>query len=126
MHMVLDPGSLDEAIKLGLLAVSSQIFLQWTNVPLHYPHLSNAYRECLFKLKISDGVPPQVMLWLLTIGTISIFNDADDKWLKPWLRLNMELCEVRSWADMRAMLDSLIWFSPIHDAHGEDVYNSMI
>jgi hypothetical protein len=129
-HLVLDPGSLDEAIKLGLLAFSSQIFLQWANMLLYYPYLSNAYRECLFKLKISDEVSPQVspqvLLWLLTIGTICIFTDADDKWLKPWLRLNIELCEVRSWVDMRAVLDSLIWLSPVHDAHGEIVYSSMI
>jgi hypothetical protein len=97
-HIRFDTGSVDEAIKLGLLAFSSELFLQWTNIPLHSPYLSNAFRECLFKRKISNDISPQVLLWLWTVGSVSIFTPADNKWLNPWLRLNIDLCGVRSWA----------------------------
>jgi len=125
-QMQLDTSSFDEVVKFGLLGFSSLIFLQWANIPMHYTHLSNAYRECLFKLKVADNTSSRVLLWLLMVRKMSIFTPEDDKWLKPWLRLNIDLCDVGSWAEMQVVLDSMIWLGLVHDALGESVYNSVL
>lgn len=42
-----DPGSSDEAIRLGLLAFSCSGFLQWQSLGMSYPSLISAFRNCL-------------------------------------------------------------------------------
>ncbi|KAK9261203.1 hypothetical protein V1519DRAFT_446154, partial [Lipomyces tetrasporus] len=39
------------AIRLGLLAFSSSIFLQWRDVRLSYVHFPATYRDCLVNSK---------------------------------------------------------------------------
>ncbi|KAI1759219.1 hypothetical protein GGR53DRAFT_527819 [Hypoxylon sp. FL1150] len=83
-------GSLDEAVRLGLLAYCSSVFLQW------------AGRNCLVNLQLpeliednsGDSSSLSLLLWLLMIGAVSVFSDFYDAWLKPWLRVNIELCGI--------------------------------
>ncbi|KAI2465474.1 hypothetical protein F4781DRAFT_424738 [Annulohypoxylon bovei var. microspora] len=107
-------GSLNEAMRLGILAFSSSIFLQWIGIRLPYTHLPAAYRDCLVSLNLESldlpfntlapvmdddsscnvNSPPslwssQLLLWLLTIGHISVFDSSDGD---AWLRVNLELC----------------------------------
>ncbi|KAI0890467.1 uncharacterized protein GGS22DRAFT_13939 [Annulohypoxylon maeteangense] len=140
-------SSLDEAMRLGILVFVSNIFLQWAGVRLPYTHFPAAYRDCLVNLNlksldlslsiptISDdssdvsNPPPlwssQLLLWLLTIGRISIFDSSDgDRWLKPWLRVNLDLCGVRSWSAMRGVLDSFMWVGIVHDVPGKSLFDS--
>ncbi|KAI1097272.1 hypothetical protein F4804DRAFT_183348 [Jackrogersella minutella] len=145
-------GSFDEAVRLGLLAFSSSIFLQWAGVRLPYTHFPAVYRDCLVNLDLesadsslasassartlapavdeSGGNPPspwssRLLIWLLTVGYISILDSSDgDAWLKPWLRVNLELCEMRSWPAMHHVLNSFMWAKPVHDSPGEALFNS--
>ncbi|KAI0894868.1 hypothetical protein F4806DRAFT_497573 [Annulohypoxylon nitens] len=67
----------------------------------------------------------QLLLWLLTIGHISVFDSSDaDTWLKPWLRVNLDLCGVRSWSAMRDVLSSFMWVGIVQDVPGESLFNS--
>ncbi|KAI0385753.1 hypothetical protein F5Y04DRAFT_244576 [Hypomontagnella monticulosa] len=95
------PGTIDNAVLLGLLAFSSSIFLQWSGVRLPSAWLPTAYRECLLALEDtvqgdddygfgystsggndgsrigdSSGVCPRpLLLWLLTVGAVSVLGD---------------------------------------------------
>lgn len=155
------PGTLDNAVLLGLLAFCSSVFLQWSGVRLPSAWLPTAYRECLLALEDpvrggynhdynysysnsggsgsenSNVCPRPLLLWLLTVGAISVlgdpaisvFGEGDDGphydiWLKPRLRANAELCGVDSWPAMRALLSSFIWVGLVHDAPGKAVFDS--
>ena len=120
-----EAGSTEEVIRLGLLAFASNVFLQWKRLGIRYFHLTTTYKYHLARLRHSD-VLPQLWLWLLMVGAVSVFGPADDEWLKPWLRVNIEICGVESWSDMQGILKSLMWIDLIHDASGEDVYNSAL
>ncbi|EPS35700.1 hypothetical protein H072_10845 [Dactylellina haptotyla CBS 200.50] len=124
LDMKFNPDTINEAIRLGLLAFCSHIFLRWQSVKLNYTHLPNIYKSSLVNLKFSKDFPPHVMLWLLTVGAISIFAEEDDVWLKPWLRVNFELCEIHSWRDMKEKLKDMMWVELVQDEAGEGVYNS--
>ncbi|KAI1093645.1 hypothetical protein F5B19DRAFT_114841 [Rostrohypoxylon terebratum] len=143
-------SSLDEAMRLGILAFGSGIFLQWAGVRLPYTYFPAAYRDCLVNLNltsldlpfrtptiatergsdVSSPPPPwssQLLLWLLTIGHISVFDSSDaDSWLRPWLRVNLDLCGVRSWSAMRDVLGSFMWVSIVQDVPGESLFNSTL
>ncbi|CAM1509475.1 Fc.00g032140.m01.CDS01 [Cosmosporella sp. VM-42] len=121
-----DTTSIDEAIRLGLLAFSSHIFLSWQDVKLPHTYLPEAYRGCLLNLKLPDTLPSQVLLWLLMIGYISIFTPADDPWLMPWVRVNIELCEAHSWSDLRGQLEAFPWIDILHDKPGRAAFDAAI
>ncbi|KAF6233984.1 hypothetical protein HO173_007814 [Letharia columbiana] len=118
-----EAGSTEEAIRLGLLAFSSSIFLQWKQLGMSYDHLATTYRECLAELRVSS-IPSRLLLWLLMVGAVSVFGCADDKWLKPWLRVNIDLGEVESWSDMQDILKPLMWIGLVLDEPGKDVFDS--
>ncbi|KAI1210036.1 uncharacterized protein F4807DRAFT_460323 [Annulohypoxylon truncatum] len=147
-------SSLNEAMRLGILVFGSGIFLQWAGVQLPYTHFPAAYRDCLVNLNLKsldlalstftpavgddgssstssgvDSPPPlwssQLLLWLLTIGHVSVFDSTDsDTWLKPWLRVNLDLCGIRTWSAMRDVLSSFIWVGIVHDMPGKSLFNS--
>ncbi|KAF3153699.1 hypothetical protein TWF225_010666 [Orbilia oligospora] len=114
--------SIDEAIRLGLLSFSSYIFLRWQGVTLAYIHLPSVYKSSLVNLNLSDEFPPEMILWLLMVGAIAVFEGEDDVWLKPWLRVNFELCGVNGWEDLKGVLKGLMWVGFAFDKAGEEVY----
>ena len=118
-----EAGSTEEAIRLGLLAFSASIFLPWKQIGINYDHLACTYKDCLSKLKCSN-IPSHLLLWLLMVGAVSVFGNADDEWLKPWLRVIIDLAEVESWVDMQEILTSLMWIGLVHDVPGKDVFDS--
>lgn len=116
-------GSIEEAVRLGLLAFSSSVFLQWKQLGLSYEHLATRYRDCLSTLEYSD-VPSPLLLWLLMVGAVSVFGPADDEWLKPWLRATINMSELQTWNDMQDIMQSLMWIELVLDKPGKEVFES--
>ncbi|KAE8415068.1 hypothetical protein BDV36DRAFT_263538 [Aspergillus pseudocaelatus] len=126
LNIEFETGSIAEALRLGLLAFSSHIFLQWQDIRRPYIQFSAAYKKCLVSLKSLDGVSSHIVLWLLMAGGVSVFGAADDEWLKPWLRANSQLCKVRSWPAMRDVMESFMWIGALHDKPGKDLFESAL
>lgn len=126
---------LDETIRLGLLAFSCVLFLQWKDLGMSYSHLASTFRAGLARL---TSVPShiisssQLMLWLLMVGAVSVFDgqiandNGDDRWLKPLLLVNMDLCGIHSWSEMRDLLESFMWIGLVHDKPGKAVFDSAV
>lgn len=135
LHMCFARGSPSEVVRLGLLAFCSSVFLQWASVRLPYTHFPTMYRDNFVNLEFpapdndysgTNNFPtPQLLLWLLTVGAVSLFGGVDNEaWLKPWLRVNLELCGIDSWPAMCAVLDSFMWVGVVQDASGKAVFDS--
>lgn len=122
-HMKFELGSVNEALRLGVLAFSSHVFLQWKDDKRAYLHFPAAYRDCLVSLRSWETIPSRLLLWLLMIGAISVFT-KDEAWLKPWLRGNIDLCGIQSWNEMRDSLDSFLWIGYLHDKPGKNIFDS--
>ena len=125
LGMNFDAGSSDEAIRLGLLAFSCSVFLQWQSLGMSYPSLITAFRACLATIN-SQQMSPHVVLWLLMIGAALVFDATDHWWLKPALLVNMGLCEIKSWSEMQHLLKSCMWIGLVHDKPGRRVFDSTI
>ncbi len=115
-------SSVEEALRLGLLAFCSHVFLRWQNVGLPYNHLSTRHRRCLAELSASPEACPRTLLWLLTIGAISMSTELNAEWWNSSLRHSIELCGVSSWAEMRQTLKSFLWIDVLHDQLGKKLY----
>ncbi|KAI1452420.1 hypothetical protein F4805DRAFT_30156 [Annulohypoxylon moriforme] len=124
LNMEFDTGSMNELIRLGLLAFSSSVFLQWKYMRMSYPHFSALYEDCLMRTMVSN-MPPQLQLWLLMVGAVSVFTKADEEWLRPWLHQIMNSCEIELWTDMQDILDSFMWIGLVHDELGKEIFDSV-
>ena len=76
-------GSTDEAIRPGVLAFSSSVSMQWKQLEMSCDQLAATYRLSEFRC---SHVHPQLPVWLLMVGAVSIpgeADDADEMWLRP-------------------------------------------
>ncbi|KAF2812776.1 uncharacterized protein BDZ99DRAFT_507057 [Mytilinidion resinicola] len=122
LNMRFNFGSSDYAVRLGLLAFSSKVLLQWNHLGLSYSHLASAFRSCLADLTCS----PQLMVWLLMVGAVSVFDANDDMWLKPSLLHSLRLCEIESWTQMQDLLKSFMWIELVYDKLGKAMFDSIV
>jgi hypothetical protein len=126
LDMAFAVGSLDETVRLGLLAFSSSVFLQWRKARAPYPYFPAMYRDSLTASSSLDA-PPGLWLWLLTMGAISVFDEPDNSWLKPWFRFFVAACGVReqAWDEVKGILGSFLWIGLVHDEPGRQVVATM-
>jgi hypothetical protein len=121
-----DATSPDEAVRLGLLIFSSHIFLNWQDMKGPHTYLPHIYRSCLLNLKLPSILTSQLLLWLLMVGSLSVFTPADDAWLMPWMRVNIELCKAHSWGELRRQLQAFPWIDALHDTPAQSIFNAAV
>lgn len=126
IHMSYRHGSLDECVRLGLLAYSSSVFLQWKDTRMSYHYIASAYRDSMTASYLSNILSERLQLWLLITGAISIFGEHDDQWLKPQLLCIINSCCLDSWDQARDILHSIMWIDLLHDRLGKRYFNSVV
>lgn len=124
VRMKCEPSSVDEAIRLGLLAFSSHIFLRVQDVPIPHTYFPNLYRDCLLGLP-SGAIPPLSLVWLLMVGGISLFTAADDHWFLPWLRSCLDTLEANHWDELRDRMKRFLWIEVLHDKPGRAIFDTV-
>ncbi|KAF8847825.1 hypothetical protein BDZ45DRAFT_754483 [Acephala macrosclerotiorum] len=126
LQMDFETGSTDEMIRLGLLTFSYNVFLQWKNVTMPYLlQFSATYRNCVSVSEPSSELHSQLMLLILIIGRISKLDCSNDSWTKEHLRKYLEICQVKSWDEMRVILETFMWIGILHDKQGKDIFDSV-
>jgi hypothetical protein len=117
--------TVDEAVRLGILALSSGLFLQWKNLGISYPYLASCYKDCLTRLN-STRTPHNLMIWLLVAGAVSLWDISDEAWLAVSLQARVALVRVDRWDTMRTLLKSFMWVDLVHDKAGQRVFDFVL
>ncbi|KAH8777930.1 hypothetical protein F5882DRAFT_502748 [Hyaloscypha sp. PMI_1271] len=125
LYMHFETGSKDEAIRFGLIAFLCSVFLQWKHLGMSYPHFTSTFISCLVGI-VSERVSSEFMVWLLMVGSVSVFDKSDDGWLKPLLRVNISLCEIDDWSEMQELVRGFMWIGLVYDKPGKMVFESTI
>lgn len=118
-------GVINKAVHLGLQAFSYHLFMQWQDIKLPYRHFPNNYQECIRSLKAIDTASPQLMLWLLMIGAVSLFNISDETWLGEYLREYIDICQIKTWKEMQDTLESYMWIVALDGQLGKQIYDEL-
>jgi hypothetical protein len=126
LHMSFLSGSIEEGICRGLLSLLYYIFLQWQDLRFLSFYFPSIYKTTLSSLKHRVEFPPAIMLWLLMVGGLSSITTLDDKWLKNSLQDRLYICHVESWNELRDVLKSFMWISPLLDKPGKDNLNFVL
>lgn len=126
LEMRFADDSIDEAIRMGLLAFCYHTFLQWQDVRLPQLHFSVAYRKCVLHLELAENVPVELVLWLLMIGAISIYDLSEDPLLRQYFQRFVEKCNIRSWRRMQDSMKSFMWIAFLDEDAGKFIYNLLL
>lgn len=119
------PSSIDEMIRLSLLAFCSKLFLQFRDLRLHYTHLCQQYKACVVRLYDLDHHQHDLWIWLLFVGATSLFNKEENVWLKLYLKEQLIKSGIHAWTEAKTVLTSCVWVDLVFDRPGEDVFDSV-
>ena len=122
-----DVDSIDEALRLALLAFSSTLFVQWRGIRTRYEYLAQSFRSALSLLKREATVlPTELSLWLYVVGIIAVFGDQEQNEVKPVLNESLQIMELKSWNDVRSSLKSILWVDMLHDPPAERMIKAIL
>lgn len=118
--------SLDEALRLGLLAFCSRTFLQGQTGKMDHRDLSRKQMLSLRYLGSSPDFPWQLQIWLLMIVCISNTDHEDNN--RAICELRSKLChnKIASWTVLREILQSLLWIPVVFDQGARRLFDEVL
>lgn len=126
-RLIFEPGSINETIRLALLAFASSVFLQGGGVWVRHEHLYRCLRISFIKAKErEEDFPPQIMLWLYVFCVALDAREPSHSRLRPGLTELLQTQGLRSWDEVRDLLKSVLWVNKIHDAIASDFVEEML
>ena len=126
-HLSYKSDALQEAMRSGLLAVCSAIFMQRQFMEQPCAHILDLYSSALFRLrKTTDtDLPGPMVLWLTMMFHVVAHKESPrGDWAKIWLDEAISCAGIGCWSQLREMLQSVVWIDFIHDRPGKKVFAS--
>jgi hypothetical protein len=128
-HLSFKSNSLHEAIRTGLLAFSSTIFIQRHFMKQPYDNLLNLYTNAVLQIcEYTDSdVSVPIALWLAMLSHViehTELSPAD--WRSVWLDKVVLRAGIDLWSPARELLRSKAWVDFIHDRIGKQVFEAAI
>ena len=120
LEQSLETQPVQEAVRLGLLAFQTSIFLQMYGTKMKYDFLSEQLAKGIHRLPEISPVLVQLKTWLAFIGSIAVL-DSNEPWLVATIR---RLTLNSGWIETRRLLEDVMWIGIIHDAAGKQVYDA--
>lgn len=118
LNYSLQTHCVEEALRVGLLAFQTSMFLQMHGTKIKYEFLGDRLRQAIQALPENSATLKQLKLWLAFVSSIAIV-DSDEPWLKNAIR---RLTKDLSWSDVRKLLAEVMWVGVLHDSPGKQVY----
>ncbi|OBT77084.1 hypothetical protein VF21_02893 [Pseudogymnoascus sp. 05NY08] len=116
-----------EALRVGLLAVSSTLFMQRHFMENPYDHLLNLHRKSLLKLRDSTDIdiPVPIVLWLtMLLHVVENRKPSPTDWLSVWLDEVIFRAGIESWHRAHEILRSMVWVNFVHDRCGMPAFEA--
>ncbi|KAK3372243.1 hypothetical protein B0H63DRAFT_563697 [Podospora didyma] len=127
MHPSFPPTEpFNETMRLGLLAVSTTVFLQTATIKVRFEALTTGLRDSLLRMDWSGHGQKALRPWLLFAAGFAAASDVDDYWLMPLLRDALQQAGLDSWEAARAFLKNFIWVDIVHDVEGMMIWEKAV
>ena len=118
---------LQEALRVGLLAISSTIFMQRQFMEHPYDNLLNLHRKSLLKLRESTDIdiPVPILLWLtMLLHVVENKEPSLPDWLSVWLDEVIFCAGIDSWPQAHEILRSMVWVNFVHNRCGMPAFEA--
>jgi hypothetical protein len=118
-------SSFGKALHLGMLAFSTNIFLQSQGLVMPFEKLSAQLRDSLRDLQdLEDGSLIDFKLWLLFVARMFNVTEYRDSWLEPEIKRTLEVLKLVSWQNVRDKLKEYLWIGVLHDDSGKKSFGA--
>lgn len=120
-------GTLNEAVRLTLLAFSIPVFLDWKMVYRMDGHFVKAWHHALANVLTDCTFTIQDSIWILMTGALSMSHDPVFlKKIISDLRIITEISPVATWEEMKETLSSYLWIGLLFEKPAKDIFASMM
>ena len=114
---------LESVAHIALTALLTTLFLQigrrrFLQYGLVGQHLKDIVDSGL------DGEDPEVVLWLLFLGGISVVSERDESWLSRRIKETARSAGLQNWASLHNSLVQFPWIGSLHDIDAERLWYS--
>ncbi|RBR26432.1 uncharacterized protein FIESC28_00726 [Fusarium coffeatum] len=113
---------LQEALRVGLLAYESTIFLQIQGTKLKSESFRVQMQETIQAVPVLGEATANIKLWLLLVGSMMVFEGTEE-WLVQTIR---SLAGRQGWKDVRSRVRDVMWIDVIHDTPGRKAYEAVL
>jgi hypothetical protein len=111
---------LGECLRLAMLAFLTTTF-QIPGTKVRYQYLASRFRECCRAVEAATPQLQDLMLWLLMVGTISVYG-VDEPWLRERWQADVPGLV---WPEARRRLQEIMWIDAIHDEPERYAFEAM-
>jgi hypothetical protein len=126
VDMQLNAESLDEALRLGLLAFCSRIFMQGQTGTLAHADLSRRHSLSLQYLAGSPDITWRLHIWLLMMTCLSNGEHEGDDRVMCELRSKLRDHKIESWMEVREVMQSVLWITVVFDRRGKHFFETIL
>ena len=122
-------GPVQEAVKLGMLAFASMIFVQISGVEMRFAYLAEKTQKTLVALQKpskDDRLGWEIRTWLLLVSGISLFQFQRRDWLDTCLAECLQVLSLSSWSKTSLVLRGWLWIERLQDEIGKGVYEDCL
>ncbi|CAH0028079.1 unnamed protein product [Clonostachys rhizophaga] len=124
LNLSFDLDSAEETIRLGMLAYTSMMFLQWHNHIVEFYHLRCMLGATLRNLdNEKSGLSLPVQSWLFFAWHMLQPPECEYRQLDIWFERLLYAGGLSTWSAVRQLLRSTAWIDHINDFDGENVYS---
>lgn len=120
---------LEEAVRTGLLAYASTLFMQRHYMQKPHEYLLNTYAAALQKLRQSPDVnfPSPVALWFTLVYLVLACQDTvTEDWPGVWIDEAVACLRVDSWSQAHDMLKAIMWVDFVHTPTGLKAFDASV
>ncbi|KAK6079207.1 hypothetical protein SCUP234_05760 [Seiridium cupressi] len=126
LYLRYDVGDVCEAVRLGLLAFASTLFLQWRDIKTRFEHLARRFRHALSLLRYNKEVmPAELRLWLYMAGPICVFDDAEAALYPPLIEV-LRYLQLTTWEEVKQTMKAILWVDFLHDFRGKSIVKAVL
>jgi hypothetical protein len=115
--------TLAKAIHVGMLAFSTDVFLQLKGLEMGFENISTQLRGSILGLQdLEDDSILEFKLWLLFVARMSNVKNNQDSWLTPEMKKTLEVLSLTTWKPVRERLKNYLWVDVLHDSGGKETF----
>jgi len=119
--------AMEDAVHLGLMAFMTTLLLFFgRRQQLPYELLSKRLITSLQKIRDSCPDELPVALWLLIVGSISVFDQVGKAWSAEEIKTIARDMAVESWDSLRGAIGRFPWIRALHDQRARIFWESTV
>lgn len=126
MLLDMQPESTDSTICAGMLAFSTNVFLQIKGLAIPFQNVFAQLRGSIMRSDFNYKEKLEFRLWLLFVTRVCVVAETESAWLRNEMSNTLEALNLPTWKIARERLKKYLWIDVLHDECGRKAFEKAI